>query len=469
MMRVIVNTATDSDNWRKKYFDSLSSLETEQRQFRAIETTLKRLAGRLCSASLGQSSRLDEQIKKLQTALRRDADSDELEQITPALTDAIQALDQSTAAPSIPAPVAVATSKAQHDPPAMATRDEERIRAILSALLVELRRDAELIQQADTLDAKLSSAMTAEQLPEVLASLTEMVGLRIKRIETAKQEIAALLSHMVGKLDEIGQFVADQNQSQSQSQASSETLNLQLVGEMKAMGESVEATGDLQQIRQQVRSRLDSIDRHLQEFRQREATLAGSVRARNDQMRARIVELEAEANRLHSQVKDEQRLSTLDALTQIPNRLAYEKRIEEELQRWQRFKQPICVAVWDVDHFKRINDAYGHRAGDRVLRAVAECLAGRIRGTDLVARYGGEEFVMILPGSKLDDAVRVIDEMRNAIARIGFHFRGTPVSITISIGVTALLIADSAEAAFDRADKALYRAKESGRNRCVSA
>jgi diguanylate cyclase len=465
----VVNTATDSDSWRKKYFDSLSSLETEQRQFRVMETTLKRLAGRLCSASLGQSSRLDEQIKKLQTALRREASSDELEQITPALTDAIQALDQSTTASSLPAPVTVAApAKAQPDPPGEATLDDERIRAILSALLVELRRDAELSKQADTLDARLSSSMTAEQLPEVLASLAEMVGLRIKRIETARQEIAALLSHMVGKLDEIGQFVAYQNQSQSQSQASSETLNLQLAGEMKAMGESVEATGDLQQIRTQVRSRLDSIDRHLQEFRQREAALANSMRARNEQMRARIVELEAEANRLHSQVKDEQRLSTLDTLTQIPNRLGYEKRIEDELQRWRRFKQPVCVAVWDVDLFKRINDAYGHRAGDRVLRAVAECLAGRIRATDFVARYGGEEFVMILPGTKLDDAVRVIDEMRNAIARIGFHFRGTPVSITISIGVTALLAADSVDAAFDRADKALYRAKESGRNRCVS-
>jgi diguanylate cyclase len=464
-----VNTATDSDSWRKKYFDSLSSLETEQRQFRVMETTLKRLAGRLCSASLGQSSRLDEQIKKLQTALRREASSDELEQITPALTDAIQALDQSTAASSLPAPVAAAApAKAPPDSPRVATIDEERVRAILSALLVELRRDVELIKQADTLDAKLSSSMAADQLPEMLASLAEMVGLRIKRIETAKQEIAALLSHMVGKLDEIGQFVAYQNQSQNQSQASSETLNLQLVGEMKAMGESVEATGDLQQIRTQVRSRLDSIDRHLQEFRQREATLANSMRARNEQMRARIVELEAEAHRLHSQVKDEQRLSTLDSLTQIPNRLGYEKRIDEELERWRRFKQPVCVAVWDVDLFKRINDAYGHRAGDRVLRAVAECLAGRIRATDFVARYGGEEFVMILPDTKLDDAVRVIDEMRNAIARIGFHFRGTPVSITISIGVTALLTSDSVDAAFDRADKALYRAKESGRNRCVS-
>lgn len=190
--------------------------------------------------------------------------------------------------------------------------------------------------------------------------------------------------------------------------------------------------------------------------------------ARNDAMRNRITELETQASRLKEQLQDEQQLATSDALTRIPNRLAYEKRIDEELRRWQRFKQPTCLAVWDVDHFKRINDTYGHRAGDRVLRAVAECLSGRVRGTDFVARFGGEEFVMILPGTKLDDALRVIDSIRLAIAQIGFHFRGTPVAVTISTGVTALMPNDSANSAFDRADKALYRAKEGGRNTCRS-
>jgi diguanylate cyclase len=235
------------------------------------------------------------------------------------------------------------------------------------------------------------------------------------------------------------------------------------------MGESVESAGDLEQIRRQVRSRIESIDRHLQEFREREAALTAGMRARNEQMRARIVELESEAKRLHTQIKDEQRLSTLDALTRIPNRLAYESRIDEEIKRWQRFKQPTCIAVWDIDHFKRINDTYGHRAGDRVLRIVAERLAGSVRATDFIARYGGEEFVGIFPGTTLDSAQRVMDQLRISISKIGFHFRGVPVSITVSSGITALLPGDSPGIAFDRADKALYQAKERGRNQCVSA
>jgi len=453
-----VTTGTDTDQWRTKYYDSLGRLEEQQAQFRATEAALKRLVGRLCTAALGLAPALDEQLRKLQSTLRRDSTAEELESLTPGLTEAIGALDH-----PLPPPAPEAS-----DPSRGALTTNERLRAILGALLLELRRDAELVEQADAVDATLAAALTHDALPEVLASLTDMVGKRIQHIERAKEEIEALLGHMVGKLDEIGLFVAEQHQNQAQSQASSATLNTQLIGEIKAMGETVETARDLQQIRHQVRSRIDAIDRHLQDFRQREATFAASINARNEQMRARIVELEAEAKRLQTQLQDEQRASTLDVLTGIPNRQAYDKRVDEELHRLRRFKQATCLAVWDVDHFKRINDTYGHRAGDRVLRAVAECFASRIRATDFIARYGGEEFVMVLPGTHLEEALRFSERIRSAIAEIGFHFRGTPVSITVSSGVTALTPEDTAGTAFDRADKALYRAKQTGRNRCVT-
>lgn len=451
-----MTTGIDTDPWRTKYYNSLGRLEEQQLQFQAMEAALKRLVGRLCTAALGLAPPLDEQIRRLQSVIRRETTAEELEQLTPALTDAIGALDHPLPNPTTDAPPDVIVN-------------DERLRSILAALLVELRRDTELVEQADALDAKLSAVLTNEQLPDVLSSLTDLVGTRIRHIERAKDEIENLLSHMVGKLDEIGQFVAEQHQNQAQSQASSDTLNTQLVGEIKAMGENVETAKDLQQIRHQVRSRIDAIDKHLEAFRQREATFAAAVRTRNEQMRSRIVELEAEAKRLQSQLQDEQRASTLDMLTGIPNRQAYDKRVDEELQRLRRFKQATCLAVWDVDNFKRINDTYGHRAGDRVLRAVADCFASRIRSSDFIARYGGEEFVMLLPGTHLEDASRFSERIRAAIAEIGFHFRGAPVSITVSSGMTALLPDDTAGVAFDRADKALYRAKQGGRNRCVTA
>ena len=468
-----MKAATDNDNWRVKYFDNLARLEKEQQQFRASEVSLKRLVGRLCTAALGQSPKLDDQLKKLQTSIRRDASAEELEKFTPALSEAIQTLDQPVSsapiltAPSTASPSHVASSPSPSPSPSPSLQSHESLRPILAAIVAELRRDEHLESKLDALDSQLDD-LAGDRLTEVLSTVAELVSQRIVRIERAKQEVEVLLAHMVGKLDEIGRFVAEQNRSQTESQASSETLNVQLAGEMKAMGESVEAAKDLLQIRLQVRSRLDSIDQHLQQFRQRETTLAREMQARNEQMGSRIAELESEAARLQNQLKDEQRLSNVDALTGIPNRLAYEKRMDDEMKRWKRFKQPTCVAVWDIDRFKSINDTYGHRAGDRVLSAVAKHLSTRVRATDFIARYGGEEFVMLFPGTALTDAVHVIDELRELIGKIGFHFRGTPVSVTISVGVTALLPDDSAGAAFDRADKALYRAKQDGRNRCVS-
>jgi diguanylate cyclase len=159
----------------------------------------------------------------------------------------------------------------------------------------------------------------------------------------------------------------------------------------------------------------------------------------------------------------------LDTLTKIPNRAAWEERLDEEHERWRRFGQPTCIAVWDIDRFKDINDTYGHRAGDKVLTVVAEALSKDIRTTDFVARYGGEEFVMLLPGTKVEDAMRLSNQMRESIGQIGFHFRGQPVSVSISCGITAMREGDSSEEAFDRADKALYMAKDGGRNRVISA
>ena len=284
-----MNNTAEQDHWRQKYFDGLARLETEQAHFKALETTLKRLAGRLCTAALGQSPQLDEQLRKLQTAMRRETSGDELEKITPALTDAIQALDHSPTRTSTPATnvTHVTPSIAQETQAQKPALDEKQVRSILSALLIELRRDIELAIQVDALDSRLEQALTAEELPRILSEVADVIGQRISRIERAKHEIEALLSHMVGKLDEIGHFVAEQDRSQHASRANSETLNTQLVVEMKAMGESVDAARDLQQIRAQVRGRLESIDRRLQEFRQRETELTAAANARNEQMRSR--------------------------------------------------------------------------------------------------------------------------------------------------------------------------------------
>lgn len=160
-----------------------------------------------------------------------------------------------------------------------------------------------------------------------------------------------------------------------------------------------------------------------------------------------------------------------DGLTHAYNRRFFMARLEVEGERAVRQAQPLSVLMIDVDHFKAINDAHGHAAGDRVLAALANSLISTMRPYDLVARYGGEEFVALLPGVDLAQALQIAERVRVAIESMRVEARGPePLTVTASIGVSSLRSSDaSATVTLDRADQAMYRAKHGGRNRCVSS
>lgn len=125
----------------------------------------------------------------------------------------------------------------------------------------------------------------------------------------------------------------------------------------------------------------------------------------------------------------------------------------------------VTLVVIDVDHFKSINDRYGHSAGDKTLQVIARALKKSIRKSDFIARYGGEEFVLLMPGMPLTHAQKPLEKVRQVIKSIPFKFKEKEVEITISLGATQFVKGDTALSAFDRADAALYEAKNSGRDR----
>lgn len=119
----------------------------------------------------------------------------------------------------------------------------------------------------------------------------------------------------------------------------------------------------------------------------------------------------------------------------------------------------------DLDHFKRINDNYGHLAGDKVLKIIASVLRKRLRGTDFIARFGGEEFVLLVPNTSLAVGAKLAETLRAAIEACPFHFKGERVTITVSMGMTTFKAGEHSDLVLKRADQALYRAKNAGRNR----
>jgi len=157
-------------------------------------------------------------------------------------------------------------------------------------------------------------------------------------------------------------------------------------------------------------------------------------------------------------------MSRVDALTGLFNRRHLEEHLARLAEDARRSGTPLAVVVIDVDHFKRVNDTYGHGGGDVVLRRVADCLRGATRGDEIVGRWGGEEFLVVLPHTAADEAATAAERVRAAVAREVITLDGERVSVTISAGCAAGPRHDVATLV-DLADAALYRAKQEGRNR----
>ena len=156
-----------------------------------------------------------------------------------------------------------------------------------------------------------------------------------------------------------------------------------------------------------------------------------------------------------------------DSLTGVLNRRRLDESLAAEIQRSQRYGQSLCLTMADIDYFKRVNDSYGHAAGDEVLKHFAQVLREHSRNSDLVARYGGEEFVLLLPETSLKDAAALAERMRTTIS--GLIIPPLDYPVTASFGVAMRHPNETAESLLKRADSALYRAKHKGRNQVVLA
>ena len=163
------------------------------------------------------------------------------------------------------------------------------------------------------------------------------------------------------------------------------------------------------------------------------------------------------------------RMTIVDGLTQIHNKRALFEALEKELMRARRYERDLALLMFDIDFFKRINDQYGHLAGDHVLRELARIVQERIRREEVFARYGGEEFVILLPETPLPGAAALAESLRARVANHAFVFQGERIPVTVSIG-TALLGENDKVASdlIQRADEKLYEAKRGGRNRVCS-
>lgn len=169
--------------------------------------------------------------------------------------------------------------------------------------------------------------------------------------------------------------------------------------------------------------------------------------------------------RVAERTSELERLSRVDPLTGLVNRRCFWESLEHEWDRWTRYGQDFCLALLDIDHFKALNDSLGHAAGDEALRNLGAVLAGGVRRTDVAARYGGEEFCLILPGTDVEEAHRLLEKLRGTVEERPLVSGPPPVVKTLSYGIARASAHGTPAELVDAADRLMYRAKEAGRNR----
>ena len=299
---------------------------------------------------------------------------------------------------------------------------------------------------------------------ELIPVLDDLAVLMLAINDSGQHEFEAYLQQLNGRLETFQSHLQAASSGYADHRSASRQLDHQLREQVDGLQSSVQDVTDLTSLRALLDNRLEglltTLDEHCHARDQREQALAGRLQG----LAERVAAMEQEALEVRGHLEEQRQKALIDPLTGLPNRAAWSERLEHDVQAWQATGEPLCLAILDLDHFKRINDSYGHLAGDKVLKIVANVLRTRLRGRDFIARFGGEEFVLLLPGSALAAGRALSDDLRAAVEACPFHFKGERVTVTVSIGVSAFQTGDLAEAVLKRADQALYRAKAQGRN-----
>jgi diguanylate cyclase len=458
-----------AQHWKTKHRELLREIAKEETAWRDLERLLRRLVTRLCIAANGHDPRLDAELIQLAGAIKREADAVELESRLEALSSVMMGLPDikgatgTALAMTRPERVEVVQTVALPEPATESSRSA--IVAALATLLQRLNPADAPEAEAVTLLGELPTADSDQGLARIIERAADLIRDRSNQFARERMSAAALLTEVTNRLNEIASGDSDL----SASRLAGESMQTQVLSDVRLLTDEAQVATDIAPLRQLIATRVQNITREVHEYREREDHRFKAHAARNESLTRQVSELKLRAKSLESDLEVERQRARIDALTGIANRAAFDERLRKEIARVARTEAVVSLLFWDLDHFKSINDRFGHAAGDRVLQEVARCFGGRLRSSDFLARVGGEEYVTLLMDTPTSGAIKVANDLRQAVGALKMHFRGEPVPVTVSCGVTALRGDDTAEAAMERADKALYQSKHGGRNTCIAA
>jgi diguanylate cyclase len=442
-----------TDDWKARY-------RKEARDWERTDQLLRRLVSRLVIAAEGQSPELDRALEQVQQHTR-DGQWSALEQDLDVLVRQIQRMDSVT--PGVPIEPEEPASAVASD----TTAGSREVREALLAIVDEMSASQPGQGGFETLRESLQAEPRSNWHRQLDRLIAEIRGL-IQRISSEKLALEQLMQEVSQELGGITQVLGEEFSGLQQGREQSQKLQTLMRDGVESIQSHIESESDIAALKARVSRSLEGIRSGISEFIKKDDERYSSAENRNAELRERIQKMEEETEQLRSKLSRNRDKLMKDTLTGARSRLAYDEMLAQELSRYQRYREAFCLAVLDLDFFKRVNDDFGHSAGDKALQLVVRMVSERIRETDAIFRVGGEEFALLLPRTALAAAATLLETIRQAVGGSGFHYEGKPVAITLSVGVTAVREDDTAETLFARADDAMYRAKKAGRDRLVT-
>lgn len=300
---------------------------------------------------------------------------------------------------------------------------------------------------------------------ELLPILDDLATLMLAITDSGQHEFEAYLQQLNERLEAFQSNLQAASEGHADNSSAARAMDTQIREQVDGLQSSVQQAADLDDLKHVLENHLEGLlgtmDQHQKQRDAREQEVAARLKSLSE----RVAHMEQEAMGFREHLEEQRQKALIDPLTGLPNRAAWSERLEHEIQQWQQHGNTLSLAMLDLDHFKRINDSYGHLAGDKVLKIIATVLRKRLRGSDFIARFGGEEFVLLLPATPPAVGAKLLETLRAAIEACPFHFKGERVTITISMGLASFRVGEHSDLVLKRADQALYRAKNAGRNR----
>lgn len=333
---------------------------------------------------------------------------------------------------------------------------------ILRELLVSIHYTGTYVDAAKKLKEQLDSNKditlcmqgTKDLLIAFSSSLTE-----------DHEEMHGYLVDIAEKLQSIYAEISQTKDDFFSRESMTGSINRSFEQGMKQLGDTIENNDNIDELKNSLNNIVTALQTKIIEEVEAEDAETKILENKIAGMSNKIKLLEDHAKDLEKTIRQKQMEAITDPLTGLYNRAAYVQALEKAWMKWEQNNFPSTMLVWDIDHFKSVNDRYGHAAGDKVLQSVAKKLETGVRKGDVLARFGGEEFVMLLAGKTLEEGLQLAERIRELISSTEFTYKKQPLHVTISCGVSSFVKKDTPTKIFERADKALYKAKRGGRDR----